>query len=113
MHEIALCRAVLELIEEQQRRDPFARVHRVVLEIGALGHVDPRALTFAFEAASAGTVAATAILDIRELPARAWCADCGETVTIPARGSDCPHCGGRHLALEQGDELRLRALEVA
>ena len=112
MHEVSLCRALLELIEEQRRRTCFERVHRVELEVGTLGAVDPRALAFAFDAARVGTVAETARLDIREVAARAWCADCSASVTINARGSTCPDCGGSHLMLQSGEELRLRALEV-
>ncbi len=113
MHEMALCQGMLDLIEDQRRRETFEQVRRVIVEIGALGHVDPHALSFAFDVAAAGTVAANAELEIREIPGRGWCMDCGESVKIAQRGDGCPRCGNFMLIMEQGEEMRLKELEVA
>ena len=75
--------------------------------------VHPRALAFAFEVTVRDTLAAAAALDIREIPGRAWCTDCAGSVTVPARGEACPHCGGAHLIVERSEEMRLGELEVA
>jgi hydrogenase nickel incorporation protein HypA/HybF len=112
MHELAICHSLIELIGEQQRRTGFARVRRVVVELGTLGHVDRHALEFAFAAGSQGSAAEGACLEIRDLPAEAWCADCRLTVPIRRRGAPCEHCGGYQLLVAGGDELRLKALEV-
>lgn len=103
---------MLELIDAQQASHGFARVKRVVVEIGALGHVDPHALEFAFEAGARQTPAEHARLEIREVPGRAWCMDCSTSVTIHQRGEACPHCGGYTMIVEQGEEMRLKELEV-
>ena len=112
MHEVALCNSLVGLIHDQQRERQFARVTRVVVEVGVLGHVDPHALAFAFEVESRGSAAEEAVLDIREIEGRAWCMDCSELVSIARRGDACPGCGGFGMIVEQGDELRLRELEV-
>ena len=112
MHEAALCQGLIELIEDQQRQKGFKRVGRVIVEIGVLGHVDPRALDFAFEVAAPGSVAAGAVLEIREVPGKAWCMDCSELVAIERRGDACPGCQGYTMIIEPGDEMRLKELEV-
>ncbi len=112
MHEMALCNSLVNLIREQQRERGFARVTRVVVEIGVLGHVDPHALAFAFEVEANGSPAEDAALDIREIEGRAWCMDCSELVSIGRRGDACPGCGGFGMIVEQGDELRLKEMEV-
>ena len=38
MHEMALTESIVEMLEEEGRKQGFARVRRVRLEIGALGH---------------------------------------------------------------------------
>ncbi|MEE4298036.1 MAG: hydrogenase maturation nickel metallochaperone HypA [Pseudomonadales bacterium] len=112
MHEMALCQGLVDLIEDEARRQGFDRVRRVIVEIGALGHVDPRALAFAFEVTVRGTRANDARLEVREIPGRAWCMACSTVVAVPARGEVCPLCGGSQLIVEGGEEMKLRELEV-
>jgi hydrogenase nickel incorporation protein HypA/HybF len=103
---------MVELIAEQQRKCGFERVRRVIVEIGALGHVDPHALEFAFEVGAKDSPAEAAVLEIREIPGRGWCMDCCETVGIDRRGNPCPGCGGYKLIVNQGEDMRLKELEV-
>ena len=112
MHEMALCQGMIDLIEDQRVQQDFSAVRRVIVEIGALGHVDPDALAFAFDVVAADSVAARAELEIREIPGRGWCMDCCDTVEIPRRGEACPACGGYQLIVQQGEELKLKELEV-
>ena len=91
MHEMALCQGMVDLIAEQQRQRGFERVKRVIVEIGTLGHVDPHALEFAFEVGAKDSVAESAVLEILEIPGQGWC---------------------YQLLVQQGEELRLKELEV-
>ena len=109
---MSLCLSMLNLIEDQQKQNGFSRVKRVIVEIGSLSHVDPEALQFCFDAAARGTLAEDGTLEIREVPATAWCYDCLESVQIAERGGDCPRCGGAKLILQQGEEMKLKELEV-
>ena len=112
MHEMALCQGMVELIADQQRRNGFQRVRRVIVEIGALGHVDPHALEFAFEVGARGSPAEAAVLEIHEIPGQGWCMDCSKPVAIGRRGDACPLCGGYQLVVQQGEDMRLKELEV-
>lgn len=112
MHEMALCQGMLDIIEAQRRSERFDRVRSVVVEIGALGHVDPQALAFAFEVAAVDTVAAGACLEIREVPGSGWCMDCSREIAVERRGEGCPHCGSYTVIVQQGEEMRLKELEV-
>lgn len=112
MHEMALCQSMVELIQEQQQRNGFNSVKRVIVEIGALGHVEPHALEFAFEVGAKHSSAEDAVLEIREIPGSGWCMVCSNTVEISHRGDACPGCGGYQIIVQQGEELRLKELEV-
>jgi len=112
MHEMALCESVLGLIEEAARRERFSRVRTVVLALGALGHVAPEAMAFCFEAVSRGTIAEGATLKIERIPGRGWCPDCAREVPLDERFAACPECGGGHVTMTGGDDMRLRELEV-
>ena len=112
MHEVALCHSLVDLIRDQQREQGFERVRRVIVEVGVLGHVDPHALEFAFEIEASASPAEGATLEIREIEGRAWCMDCSQAVTVSRRGDPCPGCDGFAMIVEQGEELRLKELEV-
>lgn len=113
MHEMALTESLVEMIEEEGRKQGFARVARVRLEIGALGHVEPEAMWFCFPAVARGTIAEGATLDIVVTPGQGWCFDCEKTTPMSERFGACAHCGGRHVQMNGGDELRVKELEVA
>jgi len=112
MHEMALASALMRLIRDQLTAANAGRATRVVLEIGALSHVDAHALRFAFEAVSQDGPASGAELVIHEPPGHAWCLDCEAPVAVTSRGSLCPRCGGAKLVAQGGDEMRLVELEV-
>lgn len=112
MHEMALSNGVVRILEESARTQGFTRVTRVWLEIGALSHAEPSAMEFCFAAATQGTLAEGAVLEILRPPGQAWCMDCSASVEIPARGEPCPTCGGYKLQVTGGEDLRVKELEV-
>ena len=57
---------------------PRRSVRAVLLEIGALSHVEEQALRFCFDAVTRGTVADGARLDVLATPGRAWCMPCAK-----------------------------------
>jgi hydrogenase nickel incorporation protein HypA/HybF len=112
MHEMALTESVVDIVCEEARRRGFGKVRVVRLLIGAFTPIEPEALRFCFDAVSRGTAAEGARLDIVRRPGEAWCQDCEKTVALLERFGDCPDCGGRHVRMTSGDELRIEELEV-
>jgi hydrogenase nickel incorporation protein HypA/HybF len=93
MHEVSLIESVVALVEDEQRKQDFSRVRLIRLRVGALGHAEPDALRFCFDAVTRGTIADGARLEIEMVPGEGKCFDCGRVV-------------------QTGDELRLAELEV-
>ncbi len=112
MHEMALTQSLVDLIEEEGRKQGFARVRVVRLEIGALGSVDPEAIRFCFDAVAQGAIVEGARLEIIAVPGEGWCLDCSKTVPVLERFGACPGCGGRHVQVTAGDDMRVKELEV-
>lgn len=113
MHEMALCESVLKVLEEEAVKQRFDRVASVWLEIGKLSHVEPEAMLFCFEAVTKGTLAEGARLEILRPEGEAWCVDCCRLVTIDDRRQPCPECGGHHLRVTGGEDMKIKELEVA
>lgn len=112
MHEMALCEGVVDILEEEAKRQHFSRVRAVRLEIGALSHVAPEAMQFCFDVVSRGTIADGARCEIIHVPGAAWCMHCAATVPVERRLDPCPTCGGYQLQITAGDDMRVKDLEV-
>jgi hydrogenase nickel incorporation protein HypA/HybF len=108
MHELALMGHIVETIEERTRP---ARVVRVSLQIGRLSGAVPDALRFCFDACTRDTSLEGADLEIREIPGRARCRDCGDELPLESFLDLCP-CGSASLDVLAGQELRIQSVEV-
>lgn len=113
MHELSICESVLQVLEQEAAVHGAERVIGVRLEIGRFAGVEPEALRFGFDVVTRGTVAEGARLEILDVPGRAWCFDCSDTVPVAARHDCCPRCNSSRLQSVSGDELRIKDMEVA
>jgi hydrogenase nickel incorporation protein HypA/HybF len=112
MHELSLCRALLDIITEHTAGKRCNRVKKVTLEIGQLAAVDESALRFGFDAISKGTLAEHADLEIITRAGQAICESCQKTVTLQHYFDPCQSCGQFTLKITQGEEMRVKSLEI-
>ncbi|MGB5305023.1 MAG: hydrogenase maturation nickel metallochaperone HypA [Gammaproteobacteria bacterium] len=113
MHELSICQALMTQVEAVAREHGATRVTTIKLHIGPLAGVEPRLLEQAFTIASAGTVAAEAILTLEQLPLRVSCTECGAVTDALPNRLVCGHCGDWRTRLVSGDELQLTRVELA
>lgn len=113
MHELSLAENMLELIQEQSQRDGFNKVTKVVLEIGKLSHVEADAMRFCFDAVVSNSIADGALLDIIHTPASAICPQCSSHSNPENLYDPCPSCGAFGLEVFEGDQVRIKSLEVS
>ena len=112
MHEMSLTEGVVEILAEEARRQGFARVKTVWLEIGALSGVELESMEFCFDVVARGTLAEGAKLEIIRTPGQGYCLDCEKTVGLRERFGQCPECGRHRVQMTVGDAMRVRELEV-
>jgi hydrogenase nickel incorporation protein HypA/HybF len=112
VHEMSLVEGIVALVEDERRKQAFARVRVIRLKLGALGHVEPEALRFCFDAVTNGSIADGARLDIEMVPGEGWCSGCRRTVPLAERFAACPLCGNAPVRMTAGDELRVAEMEV-
>ena len=113
MHEMALAASVLKIVEDAARAHNAAKVLAVRVAIGRLAHVEPSALQFAFDAATFGTLAEDASLEIQAIDGIAWCANCCQTIRLTRYGDACPECGGYQLQVTAGEDMRVVDIQIA
>jgi hydrogenase nickel incorporation protein HypA/HybF len=112
MHEVSLIESVVALVEEERRKQDFSRVRMIRLHVGALGHAEPDALRFCFDAVAKGTIADGARLEIEMIAGEGWCSGCRRTIRLEELFAACPACGNGRIRLTAGGELRLAEMEV-
>jgi hydrogenase nickel incorporation protein HypA/HybF len=112
MHELTLCEAILDILDEEKRRRRFSSLRRLKLEIGRFGCVDPDAIVYAFDVTTRGSWLEGVAVEVVRPPGRAKCLDCGEEVEVADRLADCPRCGGSRLLPIGGDQMRLVEMEI-
>jgi len=112
MHELSLMEAVREQALEQAERHGARCIEVIHLRIGRLAGVEPEALQWAFALVMAGSLAATARLQIETVPARCHCSVCQSSFEAEAGTCRCPRCGTASNRLLQGRELELTSLEI-
>jgi len=112
MHELSLAESLLQVIEDAAREQQFSCVKTVWLEIGQLACVEQESLRFFFDAVKADSVARQARLEIVAIAGQARCENCNRNCGIETYHTACPYCGQYALKVTQGEEMRIKELEV-
>ncbi len=112
MHELALARSLVELVDDYACENSSARVSRVHVRLGQLSAMT-RALYFCFGSVSRGTRCEGASLDIEEVPLTVRCNSCNEVKTPGGRYNfRCPDCGRPTPEVVTGREMQLVTIEL-
>ncbi len=108
MHELGITQNIVIIVAEHAQGRP---VKRVVLEVGTLAGVMPDSIRFCFDVVAAGTALEGAVLEIREIDARARCKTCGAEFIQVTLLSPCD-CGSHSVDRLTGDELNIKEYEL-
>lgn len=112
MHELSICRDLLELISEAISGEMVTEVKTVTLEIGQFSHLEESSLGFCFEAVAQGSPACRARLEIIRCKGEGECSKCGNSQALIERFEPCNICGEFPIELIGGEQMKLKSLEV-
>lgn len=107
MHELSLCRGLLQQVDAIAAEHRAEAVSHVTLRIGPLAGVEIPLLENAFRIARQNSVAAHATLTIEATSLHVQCEECGCEETVPMTDLRCPRCRSTETRLLSGDELLL------
>ncbi len=113
MHELTLAENMRELVEERASLENFSVVKTVYLEVGQLSHVEADAMQFCFDSVMQGSIAEGAKLIINHPEGVGECRECHKQSKISHLYDACTHCGEFGLLILQGDQVRVRSIEVS
>lgn len=114
MHETALALSILDVVVEKCREAGGHTVDEVRLRIGFAAGVMPEALSFAFDAAKATTVAEHAKLVIERVPVSGVCNECKKEFTVSEVQYvfSCPACSSKFIDIKTGREMEIVDMEI-
>jgi hydrogenase nickel incorporation protein HypA/HybF len=112
MHELSIAIDLLAAVE-RSLEPADKRVIRVIVSIGSASGIASESLSFAFGVISTGTRLEGTELSITTTAARSRCVDCSLVFDFEGMIGRCPGCGRLGGKLLSGDEVMLRAIEVA
>jgi hydrogenase nickel incorporation protein HypA/HybF len=113
MHEISIMQSALELAEAHAREVGATAISRISLRVGIVSGVVPEAMRFAFDVLKTNTMAASASLEIEQIPGVFRCSSCGGLVSLQTLRFDCPSCHGLLTMDGGGADLELAQLEIS
>lgn len=109
MHELGITQNIVAIVTEHARG---SQVKRVSLEIGKLTAIMPDAIRFCFDVCCQGTILEGAQLEILEIPGLARCRQCQTELSLEMPFGICLTCNSPDLEIIQGEELKIKELEV-
>ncbi len=110
MHEMSIAVAIQEQVLSIAQQNNLKRVTHVRLRMGELRLIVPEALEAAWQAASEGTAAEGAALEMIEVAARGRCRKCGHEYRPEWPIYLCPQCDQASIDLLAGEELLLEEI---
>ena len=112
MHELALARSLVELVDDHAARHGARRVRRIHVRLGQLS-VMTRALYVCFAPAARGSRCEDAVLEIEEVPLTVKCMHCREIKEPSGRFNfRCPDCGMPTPEVVTGREMQLVSIDL-
>ncbi|HZR32709.1 MAG TPA: hydrogenase maturation nickel metallochaperone HypA [Terriglobales bacterium] len=112
MDERELANHVLELVDQAAYRQSVGKVLGVHLAIGGRRVIDLERLSSVFDTVARGTVAEGAALNVKILPVRHHCRNCGADFEGTASDLPCPECGHPVTEPIGGEEIRVLEIQV-
>lgn len=112
MHELSVCRSMLEIVDATMRGHEGARLLRIFLDIGKGSTIEPILLREAFEVITEKGPYEGTELVVNEIPITGRCRECGKPFEYRELALGCPECGSVHIDIESGLELAVRELEI-
>ena len=112
MHELSIVMSIIEIAEENAKKENASVITEIELDIGKQAGVVMEALTFAIDSAKMGTLLENAEWKINEIPAKARCASCQYEFEAQQLFEPCPKCGNPFSDIFEGRELKVKSLKI-
>ncbi len=114
MHELGIMMKVLDVALRVAEENGAKEVTEINIDLGIMSGIVPKHAQKFFELIAKDTVAANAVLNFYDVPARFVCRDCGFRMAVnkPDVEFHCKRCGSGNLFLEDGAGFHMTSVAV-
>ena len=112
MHELAICKGIIDIINSEQRDKGFEKVLEIELSVGEYSGIVMECVREFFPIATAGSAAEHAELKMNTIESRFKCLDCGYEGPVNRHDACCPKCKSWALKMTRGREFYVEQIKV-
>jgi hydrogenase nickel incorporation protein HypA/HybF len=112
MHELSITENILEIAINHANKAKALKISNIYLVIGQLSSVLDDSVQFYWDMISEGTIAQGANLHFKRIPVIMLCNQCDNQFTPPEGELRCPKCNSSQIAILQGEEFYLEAIDI-
>jgi hydrogenase nickel incorporation protein HypA/HybF len=109
---MSIALSIVEAVESKAVEEGAQKVSAIDLVVGRLSGIESESLRFCFSAASAGTIAEGALLEIDEREGTGECLECGKRFPVTFYYAECPGCGSLRIAILSGEEFKIKSMTI-
>jgi len=112
MHEYSIVQSLIDLAEENARKNNGKKVTKLEIKVGVLSGVEIPLLQTAFDTFKEDTICSDAEFIIISQPIVVKCKNCNQENTLKKNEYECPNCQSVNLEILDGEEMYLMSLEL-
>ncbi len=113
MHELGVVVRIVKDLNEVAQEQNIGEIRKVTISLGEVSTVIPEYLIDCWNwARKRDPLLTECELLIERIPAITYCDGCGKTYETVKHARICPHCGSDKTWLLQGNEFRIKEIEV-
>ena len=112
MHELTVVQQIVKIADETVLREQASKVLNITLEIGECSGIEMSAFDFAWPIAVRDSLLEFTDLKVIHRKARAKCGQCSTSFTKRRPYDPCPQCGSFIHHLYEGNELKIKSMNI-
>jgi hydrogenase nickel incorporation protein HypA/HybF len=111
MHETHMAQSIVSAASSRAKSSGASSVKAVRVQLGKWTCIDPDSLRNAFAAATAGTLAAGADLEIEVIEPSLRCEECRAVFEGDSKALRCVKCGSARVVLQQQADMQVQRMD--
>ena len=111
MHEMMITKNLVSLLEDAVSQSDVGRVKTIHLEVGRLRYIVPEIMTTCFKQTPKSDKLKQAELNLKVLPVKLKCSDCGKVCESGDNNFRCKVCFSKDVDIVSGKEFLLKSIE--
>jgi len=112
MHEYSIVQSLMDLANENARKNNAKKVTKLEVKVGVLSGVEIDLLKIAFDTFKEDTICSDAEFVIISQPVVVKCKDCNQENELQKNEYHCPNCKSQNLEVLDGEEMYLMSMEL-